>query len=51
MLPFLPSAWSFATLGSKRTAMELVMAEGKRIKGEGDIFGVKTRLHIRKERI
>jgi hypothetical protein len=28
-----PSAWASATVGSKSTAMELVMAEGKRIKG------------------
>ena len=36
-----PSAWASATVGSKSTAMELVMAEGKRIKGEGDIIGIK----------
>ena len=37
----LPSAWASATVGSKSTAMELVMAEGNIIKGEGVIIGIK----------
>ena len=41
MLPLRPSAWSLATLGSSRTARELVMAEGKRMKGAGVIIGIK----------
>ena len=28
-----PADWAFATVGSRRTAIELVMAEGNRIKG------------------
>ena len=28
-----PSDWASATVGSRSTAMELVMAEGKRMKG------------------
>ena len=37
----LPSAWASATVGRRRTAIELVMAEGKRIKGAGVIIGIK----------
>ena len=37
----LPSAWASATMGRKRTTMELVMAEGKKMKGEGVIIGIK----------
>ena len=33
MLWYLPAAWSWAMLGSSRTELELVMAEGNRIKG------------------
>ena len=33
MRPSLPSAWAWATVGSSRTAMELVMAEGNRMNG------------------
>ena len=31
----MPSAWASATVGSRSTAMELVMAEGNRMKGRG----------------
>ncbi len=33
MRSLFPSAWAWATSGSSSTAMELVMAEGKKING------------------
>ncbi len=42
MLFLFPSACACATLGSRRTAMELVMADGNRINGERDIIGIKS---------
>lgn len=37
----LPPAWASAAVGRRRTAIELVMAVGKRIKGAGVIIEIK----------